>query len=93
MLSLMRFSWFFVIVLLVLVAVFSVQNAEPIMVRFVVWDLSMPAAFVIQLAALLGGLVGLIVGVLSRRAPRHTTVTPPTPQTKPPAPNEISNGI
>jgi uncharacterized integral membrane protein len=64
----MKFSWFFVIALLVFVAVFSVQNAGPITVRFFGWQLDMSAALVIQLAALLGGLVGLSVGVWSRRA-------------------------
>ncbi|HEY0945398.1 MAG TPA: LapA family protein [Opitutaceae bacterium] len=72
----MKLSWLFVIVLLILVAVFSVQNAEPIAVRFVAWQVSMSAALVIQLAALLGAVVGLAVGALSR--PRQTKVRPAT---------------
>jgi len=68
----MKLSWFFLIVLLVFVAVFSVQNAEPITVHFMVWEITMSAALVIQLAALLGGLVGLTAGAWSRRARRKS---------------------
>ena len=69
----MKLSWFFVILLLVFVAVFSVQNAEPISVHFLTWQIQMSAALVIQLAALLGGLVGLAFGAWSRRSPRSTS--------------------
>lgn len=67
----MRLSWFFVILLLVFVAVFSVQNAAPITVHFLAWEITMSGALVIQLAALLGGLVGLTVGVRARRTRRR----------------------
>ena len=65
----MKFTWITVILLLVFVAIFSVQNAEPITVHFLSWEIAMSAALVIQLAALIGGLVGLAVGATSRRAP------------------------
>jgi uncharacterized integral membrane protein len=64
----MKLSWVLPILLLVFVAVFSVQNAEPITVRFLAWQATVSAALVIQLAALLGGLVGLTAGAWSRRA-------------------------
>jgi uncharacterized integral membrane protein len=67
----MKASWFFVILLLVFVAVFSVQNAEPITVHFLVWNASVSSALVIQLAALLGGLVGLTAGAVSARSARR----------------------
>lgn len=69
------------ILLLVFVAVFSVQNAEPITVRFVVWEITMSAALVIQLAALIGALVGLAAGAASRRAttPASHSPTPAEP--------------
>jgi len=85
----MKLSWFFLIVLLVFVAVFSVQNAEPITVHFMVWEITMSAALVIQLAALLGGLVGLTAGAWSRRARRKSNepaAVVPEP-TNPPAPD------
>lgn len=75
----MKLSWIFVIVLLVAVAVFSVQNAEPMTVRFFGWEITMSAALVILLAALAGALVGLIVGAMSRK-PRPAAEVPPQPQ-------------
>lgn len=75
----MKLSWFFVILLLVFVAIFSVQNAEPISVHFLAWQIQMSAALVIQLAALLGGLVGLAFGAWSRRSPRSISKPPETP--------------
>lgn len=73
----MKLSWIFLILLLVFVAVFSVQNAEPITVRFLAWEISMSGALVIQLAALLGGLVGLTAGAWSRRARNLADDDPP----------------
>lgn len=78
----MKLSWIFVILLLVLVAIFSVQNAAPITVHFLRWQITMSAALVIQLAALLGGLVGLTVGVMSRRS-RAKQPTEPAPAPAP----------
>jgi len=69
----MKFSWFLVVLLLVIVAIFSVQNADAISVRFLAWQINMSAALVIQLAALLGGLVGLTAGVCSRHSRNRTT--------------------
>jgi uncharacterized integral membrane protein len=66
----MKLSWIFVILLLVFVAVFSVQNAAVVTVRFLVWEITLSAALVIQLAALLGALVGLTVGYWLRPAKR-----------------------
>jgi uncharacterized integral membrane protein len=76
----MKLSWLFVILLLIFVAVFSVQNAGVITVRFLVWEIQISAALVIQLGALLGGLVGLGFGAWSRRPLRpvdKTTVEKP----------------
>lgn len=66
----MKLSWVFLILLLIFVAVFSVQNAEPITVRFLAWQVTMSAALVIQLAALMGGLVGLTARAWSKRTRR-----------------------
>ena len=74
----MKLTWICVIILLVFVALFIVQNAEPITVRWLGWQASVSAALVIQLSALLGGLVGLTAGAWSRRgrsrAPHEATV-------------------
>ncbi len=66
----MKLSWIFVILLLVVVAIFSVQNADAVTVRFLRWEVTMSAALVIQIAALLGAVVGLAVGAFSRRPAR-----------------------
>jgi len=63
----MKASWIAVIVLLVLVAIFSAQNAREMSVRFLGWGTTISAAIVIQLAALLGALIGLALGVGLRR--------------------------
>lgn len=90
----MKLSWIFTLLLLAFVAIFSVQNAQPIDVRFLAWELSISSALVIQLAALLGGLVGLAFGLHSRSAsakdapqgklPNDTVLVPgphePTPE-------------
>ncbi len=82
----MKLSWLFVILLLVFVAVFSVQNATPISVRFLAWEFAISAALVIQLAAVLGALVGLAVGAWSRRPARPVNEVPPPPEREIPLP-------
>lgn len=87
----MKLSWIFVILLLVFVAVFSVQNADVISVQFLTWQIQMSAALVIQLAALLGALVGLAFGAWSRRSSHpveKSSDSPPVPasQSRPPVP-------
>jgi uncharacterized integral membrane protein len=90
----MKLSWLFVILLLIFVAVFSVQNAGVITVHFLSWEIQISAALVIQLAALLGGLVGLAFGAWSRRTSRpadkpSATLSAPIASSRPalPAPS------
>jgi hypothetical protein len=87
----MKLSWFFVIFLLAVVALFSVQNADAIKVRFLGWEASMSAALVIQLAALLGALVGLIIGVWGRPRPPARD-EPPSGTTPPMRTANLSRG-
>lgn len=68
----MKLSWMLVMLLLAFVAVFSVQNADVVTVRFLLWQFSLSTALVIQLAALLGAFVGLIIGALSGREARKS---------------------
>ena len=75
----MKLSWLFVILLLIFVAVFSVQNAGVITVHFLSSQVQISAALVIQLAALLGGLVGLAFGAWSRRTNQSVEKDEPTP--------------
>ncbi|MEY4941507.1 MAG: hypothetical protein RIQ93_3242 [Verrucomicrobiota bacterium] len=76
----MKRSWILIVLLLVFVAIFSVQNADVITVRFLAWNITMSAALVIQLAALVGGLVGLAAGV---RSQRPEPAPEPTPEPRP----------
>ncbi|MEO6875525.1 MAG: LapA family protein [Opitutaceae bacterium] len=57
------------LVLMLLVALFSVQNAGPITVRFLMWHFEWSQALVILLAAFVGALVGLLVGAVATRRP------------------------
>lgn len=79
----MKLSWIFVLLLLIFVAIFSVQNADVITVRFLAWQFTLSAALLIQLAALLGAFVGIGIGWRSRRAsprpPGKSPVPGPTP--------------
>ena len=81
----MKLSWLFVILLLIFVAVFSVQNAGVITVQFLTWEMQVSAALVILLAALLGGLVGLGFGAWSGRSPKPVDKFP-KPTTAPASP-------
>jgi lipopolysaccharide assembly protein A len=57
-----------VLLLMLVVALFSVQNAETISVRFLSWHFAMSQALVIMLAAIFGVLAGAIAGaVVARR--------------------------
>jgi hypothetical protein len=73
----MKLSWILVLILMVLVALFSVQNAGSIHLRFIVWDIDISAALAVLTAALCGGVVGLLVGSRARPVAK----TPPTPPT------------
>jgi uncharacterized integral membrane protein len=59
----MKLSWLFVIFLLAFVALFSVQNAGVLTVHCLKSEIQIAAALVIQPAALLGAMVGLVCGV------------------------------
>ena len=77
----MNLKTIFVLFLMVVVALFSVQNAETITVRFLHWQFAMSQALVIMLSAFCGALVGLAIGTLSglTRAARPAKTAPPPP--------------
>lgn len=81
----MKFSWLLMLLLVMAVAVFSVQNAAVTTVRFLVWQVSLSAALVIQLAAVLGVLAGFVAGFCARRRPPRAPGQPDAEPARPPA--------
>lgn len=77
----MKFKTIVVLLLMLLVALFSVQNAEVITVRFLGWQFALSQALVILLSAFCGALAGLAIGTLSRV--RRPDSTPKRPRTTP----------
>lgn len=77
----MNLKTVFVFFLMVVVALFSVQNAGPITVRFLHWQFAMSQALVIMLSAFAGAMVGLAIGTLSglARSARTEKPAPPAP--------------
>lgn len=66
----MKIKLIAVLGLMMIVALFSVQNAEVITVRFLHWRFTLSQALVILLSAFSGSLVGLIIGALGGRSSR-----------------------
>lgn len=62
----MKFKTVTIIVVLSLVALFSVQNAGVVTVRFLHWHFALSQALVILLATFGGVAAGLALGTLSR---------------------------
>jgi len=76
----------FVLLLMLVVALFSVQNAGLITVRFLHWRFDLSQALVILLSAFSGALVGLAIGALgARRRPDRPKRPPDTDRGLPPA--------
>ncbi len=63
----MKKSFWVLIILTLLVVVFSVQNAESVLVRFAVWQGEISLAIVMILAFLVGLIVGAIYVYFSMR--------------------------
>jgi uncharacterized integral membrane protein len=68
--------------LLLLVVIFTLQNAELIEIRFFLWQVSLSRALVIFLVFALGLISGLIFGTLSRRPKANPPQTPAKTPTK-----------
>ena len=75
---------FLVLVLIVLVAVFSVQNAGPVAISFLMWRFEASLAIVIFLVLLCGVLIGLIVSFWQGLRRKHHDQTASTGSDSPP---------
>lgn len=72
----MSFKGWIALLLLLAVAVFSVQNAAPVTVRFLGWRFAMSEALVILLTAIFGLLAGLVLGARSGRKRARPSASP-----------------
>jgi lipopolysaccharide assembly protein A len=78
----MKIKTIFVLVLMILVALFSVQNAATTTVRFLTWQFAMSQALVIMLSVFCGALVGLVLGTVGgRQRSRPGDIPPSQPDT------------
>ena len=60
----------FAVLIIAVVAIFSVQNASPVAVTFLFWDFQASLAIVIFLSTLIGAIIGAVVfSVLKRKVP------------------------
>lgn len=72
-----RNKWLSVaIVLLVLVLIFTVQNAETVNIKLLFWTLSAPRAVLIVLTFLFGVVAGWSLRIVSRRLRGRSHKTP-----------------
>ena len=62
------------LIVLSLVAIFSVQNATPVIITFLFWKFEASLALVIFLSAFSGIIAGAIFASLLRRKPRATEI-------------------
>lgn len=63
-----------VLIIMALVAIFSVQNADPVKFTFLFWKFEASLAIVIFLSALTGLVTGLIIAFLFRIKPSKKTM-------------------
>jgi uncharacterized integral membrane protein len=67
------------LVLLILLIVLVAQNTATVTYRFLLWSVSMSQVILFPLAALIGFLLGFIVGSMSRRQAVGKATTPERP--------------
>ncbi|MDO5096732.1 MAG: lipopolysaccharide assembly protein LapA domain-containing protein [Peptostreptococcaceae bacterium] len=53
------------LIAVVLVAIFAVQNSDPVVIRFIVWETTVSHALIIVGGVAIGVLIGLLVGLNS----------------------------
>lgn len=67
----MNFKLIGVLILLVLLVVFVLQNAEVVAVRLLFWDVSMSRAILILITTIAGFICGFLVAKLSGTSSNH----------------------
>ena len=71
--------WFFILIAILLVA-FSVQNSEPTEISFLAWTVQVSKAVIIIATFLLGLISGSLYGYFSRKPKTIKEVVTPEPQ-------------
>lgn len=69
----------FVVILIIAVVIFSVQNSSPVAVSFLVWSFDASLAIVIFLSLVVGIIIGVAVALWARRRPSQERREPPPP--------------
>jgi uncharacterized integral membrane protein len=73
--------------LAVTIAVFALQNADPVVIRFLAWERHSSVALVTLGAACTGAVIGWLLGLVARLARRRRPgPEPPAPPAPPPPP-------
>lgn len=80
----MKIKLLFILCLMLVVAVFSLQNATVITVRFLLWQFPVSQALVILLATTFGALIGLGVGAFATRTSKAKPSASPSDRDDPP---------
>ncbi|MEW6594298.1 MAG: LapA family protein [Thermodesulfobacteriota bacterium] len=78
----MRFRLVLVVVLLLAVVLFTLQNTEMVTVRFFLWSYDISRALLIFLVFAMGVLLGLCAGSFPRRREKAAPPSPPQPHPK-----------
>ncbi len=67
-------SWKFVLSLIfaLIVAVFAIQNADAVAVKFLIWDISVSQALIVLISAIFGALAVALIGMISQMRLKST---------------------
>jgi uncharacterized integral membrane protein len=60
----MQPKWIVLLVLLVVLLVFALQNTQPVAVKFLIWETTASAVLTILISFFLGGVAGFLVHYL-----------------------------
>jgi uncharacterized integral membrane protein len=62
----MKFKWITALVIIVLMSILFLQNAQVVTYRFLFWEMSISQLVLLPLTTLIGFVIGFIVGKLTR---------------------------
>lgn len=70
-------SWKFILSLLfaVLVAIFAIQNAETVNIKFITWQVSISQALVILVSAMFGAIIAMMISMVQHMKLKATIRT------------------